>query len=181
MNRLNALMKTCLTLISLSSFLFFAQPCRAASPIPAFYGDAPDAHHPWAVHDPNRPQPKLVTPGSFSTLEQPGQPPSDAVVLFDGTDLSKWESAKDGSEAKWAVINGVMQVVPATGDSRTKEKFGDCQLHIEWAAPQEVQGNSQGRGNSGIFLMGLVEIQVLDSYNTAAGECSAGSGRVSGL
>ncbi len=165
MNRLKAFMKLCLTFTSLCTFLVLAQPGRAASAIPAFYGDAPDAHHPWAVHDPNRPQPKVVTPGSFSAPEQPGKPPSDAVVLFDGTDLSKWESAKDGSEAKWAVIDGVMQVVPATGDSRTKEKFGDCQLHIEWAAPKEVKGNSQNRGNSGIFLMGLVEIQVLDSYD----------------
>jgi len=165
MNRFKALMKLSLTLTSLSTLLFFAQPGHSAAPIPAFYGDAPDAHHPWAVHDPNRPQPKVVTPGTFSTPEQPGQLPSDAVVLFDGTDLTKWESAKDGSECKWSVINGVMQVVPATGDSRTKEKFGDCQLHIEWAAPKEVKGNSQERGNSGIFLMGLVEVQVLDSYN----------------
>jgi prepilin-type processing-associated H-X9-DG protein len=137
----------------------------AASAGPRFYGDAPDAHHPWAVHDGNRPQPKVVTPGTFSSPEQPGKPPSDAIILFDGTDLSHWESAKDGGPAKWRVKDGVMQVEPSTGDLRTKDKFGDCQLHIEWAAPSEVKGDSQGRGNSGIFLMGLVEIQVLDSYN----------------
>src|SRR5438105_687343 len=145
--------------------LFVAPATRAASSGSAFYGDAPDEHHPWAVHDPNRPQPKVVTPGTFSTPEQPGQPPSDAIVLFDGTDLSKWESAKDGGSPKWLIKDGVMQVAPSSGDLRTKDKFGDCQLHIEWAAPKEVKGDSQGRGNSGIFLMGRVEIQVLDSYN----------------
>ena len=158
-------MKTSLALAIVSTALLVTSTIRAASPGPAFYGDAPDEHHPWAVHDPNRPQPKIITPGTFSSPEQPGKPPSDAVVLFDGTDLSKWESAKDGSPAKWLTKEGVMQVAPSTGDIRTKAKFGDCQLHIEWAAPKEVKGDSQGRGNSGIFLMGRVEIQVLDSYN----------------
>lgn len=119
---------------------------------------------PWRVHDGNRPQPPVVTPGTESTQERPGQPPSDAIVLFDGTDLSGWESL-DGSEAKWKVENGYMEVVPKTGNIRTKEHFGDCQLHIEWAAPAEVVGEGQGRGNSGVFLMGRYEIQVLDCYN----------------
>src|SRR5947209_4008987 len=158
-------MKLCSTFTVASLFVLSALPLRSASSGAAFYGDAPDEHHPWAVHDPNRPQPKVVTPGTFSTPEQPGKPPSDAIVLFDGSDLSKWESAKDGGPSKWAVKDGVMQVVPSTGDNRTKEKFGDCQLHIEWAAPKEVKGDSQGRGNSGIFLMGRIEIQVLDSYH----------------
>lgn len=141
-------------------------PVQGAAGIPAFYGDPPDAHHPWAVHDPNRPQPPVVTPGSFGTQDQPGQPPSDAVVLFDGKDLSKWQSAKEGGgPAKWLVRDGTFQVEPSTGDIRTKEEFGDCQLHVEWAEPPNVSGSSQGRGNSGIFLMGLVEIQVLDSYH----------------
>jgi len=139
---------------------------RAASGIPSFYGDPPDEHHPWAVHDPNRPQPRVVTPGTFSSQEQPGKPPSDAIVLFDGTDLSKWESAKEGhGPAKWVVKNDYFEVAPSTGDIETKDRFGDCQLHIEWAEPENVRGSSQGRGNSGIFLMGLVEIQVLDSYH----------------
>jgi prepilin-type processing-associated H-X9-DG protein len=152
-------------LLTVSALFSLTWPGWAASGIARFYGDAPDAHHPWAVHDPNRPQPKVVTPGTFSSPEQPGKPPSDAIVLFDGTDLSHWESAKDGGPAKWQVKDGVVQVEPGTGDMRSKEKFGDCQLHIEWAAPSEVKGDSQGRGNSGIFLMGLVEIQVLDSYH----------------
>src|SRR5437867_2106227 len=158
-------MKTYPLLTTLCTILSFVSACRAASSGSAFYGDPPDEHHPWAVHDPNRPQPKIVTPGSFSSPEQPGQPPSDAIVLFDGTDLSKWESAKDGSSAKWTVKDGAVQALPSSGDIRTKEKFGDCQLHIEWAAPKEVKGDGQGRGNSGVFLIGLVEVQVMDSYN----------------
>jgi prepilin-type processing-associated H-X9-DG protein len=157
-------MKVILPLLSAGALLSLTSLALAASAGPRFYGDAPDAHHPWAVHDGNRPQPKVVTPGTFSSPDQPGKPPSDAIVLFDGTDLSHWEG-KDGGPAKWLVTDGVMQVEPKTGDLRSKDKFGDCQLHIEWAAPSEVQGDSQGRGNSGIFMMGLVEIQVLDSYH----------------
>jgi hypothetical protein len=115
----------------------------------------------WRVHDSRRPQPPVVTPGTFSTPEQPGRPPSDAVVLFDGTDLSRW-TGRDG-EARWKVENGYMEVT-RTGSIETREHFGDCQLHIEWAAPVEVKGDSQGRGNSGVFLMGRYEIQVLDGY-----------------
>jgi hypothetical protein len=136
-----------------------------------FYGDAPDAHHPWAIHDQNRPQPPRVEPGTFSTAAQPGQPPSDAIVLFDGTaaSLAQWESDPKPGEAatptKWIVRDGALECVPKSGYIRTKEQFGDCQLHIEWAAPKAVQGASQGRGNSGIFLMGRAEVQVLDNYN----------------
>lgn len=145
-------------------FLSLASVGLAASAGPRFYGDPPDDHHPWAVHDGNRPQPKAVTPGTFSTPEQPGKAPSDASVLFDGTDLSNWQM-DNGQPAKWLVKDGYVQVVPQTGTMRTKETFGDCQLHIEWAAPSKVEGDSQGRGNSGIFLMGMLEVQVLDSYN----------------
>jgi len=118
----------------------------------------------WKVHDSTRPQPRVVTPGTESSQAAPGKPPSDAVILFDGRDLSKWVSKKDGSPAAWKVENGYMEVVPKTGDIRTKEEFGDCQLHLEWAAPAKVEGESQGRGNSGVFLMGRYEIQVLDCY-----------------
>ncbi len=118
----------------------------------------------WRVHDGNRPQPRVVTPGTFSTQDQPGVPPSDAIILFDGTDLSRWVSSRDGGEARWKVENGYMEVVAGTGDIETKEHFGDCQLHLEWCAPAEVRGEGQGRGNSGVFLMGLYEIQVLDCY-----------------
>ena len=118
----------------------------------------------WRVHDGNRPQPRGVTPGTFSTLDAPGEPPSDAVVLFDGKDVSKWVG-RDGGPVQWKVEDGYMEVTPRTGDIQTRDHFGDCQLHLEWAAPAEVRGDSQGRGNSGVFLMGLYEIQVLDGYN----------------
>lgn len=154
------------TYLTLSATLVLIPFCFAANTGSPFYGDAPDDHHPWAVHDWNRPQPKLVTPGSFSTQEQPGKPPSDAIILFDGSDLSKWEADEgEGVPTKWVIKNGAMECVPGSGYIRTKDKFGDCQLHVEWAAPTKVQGESQGRGNSGVFLMGLVEVQVLDDYN----------------
>ena len=117
---------------------------------------------PWHVHDPARPHPKVVTPGL-----QPGQPPSDANVLFDGKNLSKWTSAKLGTAAApWKIHDGYFEVSPGSGDIATKEKFGDVQLHVEWMEPPEIKGTSQNRGNSGVFLMGLFEIQVLDSYNS---------------
>src|SRR5439155_4969452 len=92
-----------------------------------------------------------------------GQPPGDAVVLVDGGDLAKWQSEK-GGEAKWKVESGVL-TVNGTGSIMTREEFGDVQLHIEWATPAEVKGEGQGRGNSGVYLQGRYEIQVLDSYN----------------
>jgi hypothetical protein len=118
----------------------------------------------YKVHDPERPQPRVVTPGTFSSQDAAGAPPSDAVILFDGKDLSEWESIKTGGPAQWKVENGYMEVVPKTGDIRTKQHFGDCQLHVEWAEPAVIKGESQGRGNSGVFLMGRYEIQVLDCF-----------------
>lgn len=105
------------------------------------------------------PVPPKVTPGKNN------QPPSDATVLFDGKDLSKWESV-NGGPAEWEVNDGYFTVKPKTGGIRTKENFGDFQLHIEWRQPQEIVGEGQGRGNSGIFLQGLYEVQVLDSYES---------------
>lgn len=116
----------------------------------------------WRVHDGRRPQPRVVTPGTESSPAAAGSPPSDAVVLFDGTDLSQWVG-RDGP-AQWKVENGYVEV-NKTGDIETVEHFGHCQLHVEWATPSEVEGDSQGRGNSGIFLLNLYEIQVLDSYD----------------
>jgi hypothetical protein len=117
----------------------------------------------WRVHDKERPEPSIVTPGTASTQEQPGNAPSDAIVLFDGTDLSQWVDGK-GGPAKWKVENGYAEV-NGTGSIKTKEGFGSCQLHIEFATPAEVKGESQGRGNSGVIVMTLYEIQVLDSFN----------------
>ena len=116
----------------------------------------------WHVHDGDRPQPTIVTPSTADTQEGPGEAPSDAIVLFDGSDTSKW-AGRDG-EVQWKVKDGYMEVT-RTGDIKTKDSFGNCQLHIEWAAPSEVKGESQGRGNSGVFLMDRYEIQVLDGYN----------------
>jgi hypothetical protein len=115
----------------------------------------------WHVHDPARPRPPVVTPGTASTPEQPGRAPSDAIVLFDGKDLSKWTSG--GGPAKWKVADGVAEV-NGTGDIETKESFGDVQLHLEWAEPTPAQGESQGRGNSGVFFMSQYEVQILDCY-----------------
>ncbi len=117
----------------------------------------------WHVHDGERPQPKVITPGTFPTQEKAGTPPSDAIVLFDGKDLSKWSGGK-GQEAGWKVENGYAEI-NKTGDIKTKDEFGpDVQLHVEWAAPSPGSGSGQGRGNSGIFLYGKYEIQVLDCY-----------------
>jgi len=104
------------------------------------------------------PVPPVVAPG------ESGAPPSDAVVLFDGMDLTGW-SHEGGGEARWRVAEGVMTVAPGTGSIRTRQGFGDVQLHIEWRTPAEVSGEGQGRGNSGIFLMERYELQVLDSYD----------------
>ena len=153
---------------SLLHFAVLVLPAAAAFADGAFYGDPPDATHPWAIHDMNRPQPPLVVPGTFSQQEKPGMPPSDAVILFGGAEaeISKWQADKNPAEpTKWEVKDGVLQCVPGSGYTRTKEEFGDCQLHIEWSAPSEVKGDSQGRGNSGVFLMGQVEVQVLDNHN----------------
>ncbi len=117
----------------------------------------------WGVHDESRPLPPVIEPGTASTQSMAGQAPSDAVILFDGRDLSRWEDEK-GNPAAWKVSNGYMEVVPKAGAIRTKQGFGDVQLHVEWSAPTEIVGESQGRGNSGIFLMDTYEIQVLDVY-----------------
>jgi hypothetical protein len=128
----------------------------------------------WRVHDDNRPRPKVVTPGVAA-----GDAPADALVLFDGSDLSQWQK-EDGSPGEWLVKEGYMEVPPKEsgkgGYLLTKKKFGDIQLHIEWQTPAEVVGHSQGRGNSGILLMGQYEVQVLDSYDNktyADGQASA--------
>ena len=116
------------------------------------------------------PQPPVVQPGRLP-CDFLIPAPSDAIVLFDGTDLLKWEKAsavqgKDMSTeaARWTVSNGVLTVNKEAGDIQTKQVFGDFQLHIEWRIPEGITGKSQGRGNSGVFLQGIYEVQVLDSY-----------------
>ncbi|MCC6407380.1 MAG: DUF1080 domain-containing protein [Planctomycetes bacterium] len=109
----------------------------------------------WRVHDSDRPAPSVVTPGVGTA------PPSDAIVLFDGKSLAAWKAGD--KDAAWTLVDGAMEV-NGTGSIETRESFGDLQLHLEWASPAKVESESQGRGNSGVFLMGRYEIQVLDSF-----------------
>lgn len=114
---------------------------------------------PFKQHDTLRAQPPVARPVAAVVIP----PPTDATVLFDGRSLDAWLDAK-GGPARWKVENGYMEVVPGTGDIHTRASFGDAQLHIEWAAPVNSTGTGQLRGNSGVFLMGIYEVQVLDSY-----------------
>ena len=107
----------------------------------------------------------MVAPPTASSQDRVGDPPSDAVVLFDGSGLDAW-AGRDGKAAAWNLIDGdAMEVAPRTGDIHTRQAFGSCQLHVEWSAPTEIRADSQGRGNSGVFLLGLYEVQVLDGYD----------------
>jgi hypothetical protein len=122
---------------------------------------------PWHVHDPDRPHPPVIVPST-----EPGGAPSDAIVLFDGKDFSHWNERASSithrgtaGAPEWKLGSGYMEVVPHTGDLQSKEKFGDIQLHVEWASPDPPVGNSQARGNSGVLLMGRYEVQVLDAWN----------------
>lgn len=115
----------------------------------------------WHVHDPARPQPPVVTPGTFSTQ---ATPPGDAIVLFDGKSLANWRDKKTGGPAPWTIVDGAM--VAAKGDIQTTNELGDMQLHVEFCEPEPGQHAGQDRGNSGVFLMGQYEIQVLDCYQS---------------
>lgn len=138
--------------------------CVAVPVLAGVYGDTPDSRHAWAVHDLNRPNPVKVAAGA-----EYGQPPSDAVVLFDGTEESfrkNWRHKRTDRKADWIVRDGAIESVKGAGYLQTVAAFGDCQLHLEWASPVKIEGFGQKRGNSGVFLMGNYEIQVLDSYET---------------
>jgi hypothetical protein len=176
--------------VLLASFARCAEPNAAPEPVST---SSPQAKKPeiiqwvevdgqkWMVHDEKRPMAPVVTPGEASCDGKVGIAPSDAVVLFDGNDLSKWESAKKpGQPAPWKMGEGYFETVKDAGYIRTKQKFGSCQLHIEFATPEKVIGSSQGRGNSGVFLMDMYEIQVLDNFNNKTytdGQCAALYGR----
>ncbi|MEO7182429.1 MAG: DUF1080 domain-containing protein [Gemmatimonadaceae bacterium] len=114
----------------------------------------------WAVHDTSRPLPPSVTPASQNLSVAP---PSDAVVLFDGKSASQWQRA-DGAPAPWRVHGGHLEIVPGSGDIQSRRAFGDVQLHVEWMAPDAESDTTYYRGNSGVYLMGLYEVQILDSY-----------------
>ena len=116
----------------------------------------------WPIHSTERPRPRVVDPGPFTS---PAPAPSDAEILFDGRSLDRWRSADDpGRRARWKVEAGYFEVVAGTGSIGTVDTFGDVQLHIEWMAPSQARGSGQDRGNSGVFLMGQYEVQVLDSW-----------------
>ena len=116
---------------------------------------------PWRIHDAARPHPNVVTPGAT-----PAAPSSDAIVLFDGKDLSKWAQLKDGTlvDTTWPVKDGYFETGAGSGSMYTRASFGDVQMHVEFATPSPGRGASQDRGNSGIKFMNLYEVQVLDSY-----------------
>ena len=146
------------------------QPAPPRDGIPASHGDDTRGYNDtpqipnqkWKVHDMERPRAPKVTAAPVSSAA----PPSDAIVLFDGKDLSHWVQGGRGGqtqEPKWKVENGYIEIVPKTGKLITKEKFGDCQLHVEWMIPKEAIGSGQARGNSGVELMTRYEIQVLES------------------
>lgn len=114
----------------------------------------------WKAHDLSRPRPRVMQAPEQAL---PVAPPADAIVLFDGKNLKEWRSS-DGGAAKWVIQEGAIESVPGSGYLYSAQPFGDVQLHLEWAAPLPAKGEGQGRGNSGVFLMGLYEVQVLDSY-----------------
>lgn len=127
----------------------------------------------WRQGDMQRPRPRVVAPAGFSSQTQAGSAPADAKSLFNGTDLSLWkrdprkeDAPGTPDTATWKATPDYVEIVPKSGSIRTRDKFsGDLQIHVEWAAPAEVSGKSQGRGNSGFFITGFPEIQVLDSYD----------------
>lgn len=133
-----------------------------ASATQLYAGKIPDLK--WMSHDRERPAPAVVTPGQVSTAMQVGSAPSDATVLFDGSSVDAWADM-DGNPTKWIIHEGALECVPQSGYIRTRQSFGDCQLHIEWATPAKPAGESQGRGNSGVFFgLDRYEVQVLDSF-----------------
>ncbi len=144
----------CIAQLLLMPLLMIAQPPRAFA-----QGTSLET---WAIHDKERPQPPVVDTGTG--FQMPAAPPADAVVLFDGMDLSAWQQSADGSAARWKVDNGYFEVVPGTGGIQTVAGFGDVQLHLERASPNPPQGEGQDSGNSGVFLMGRYEVQILNSF-----------------
>lgn len=149
----STLFSTQKVLFSFAALGFALGTCQAQTPTPPPM--KPEMTEFW------EPEPKAITPG-VATANAAITAPSDAIILFDGKDLSKWKG-NDG-EAKWEVKDGVFTVKKGTGDISTKQEFNDFQLHIEWKIPTDIAGQSQARGNSGIFLQGKYEVQVLDSY-----------------
>ena len=150
--------------VGLSAQTASPAPLASQSPSPKPKPNPPEAMEPagkWFVHDMKRPQPEVVTPGATFSLWAAA--PSDAEVLFDGHDLAKWESAKGGTPT-WPTQEDFVSTKPHDGGIRTRGTWADFQLHVEWASPNPPEGTGQARGNSGILINNMYEIQVLDSY-----------------
>ncbi|HEY2329067.1 MAG TPA: DUF1080 domain-containing protein, partial [Verrucomicrobiae bacterium] len=156
--------KTCISaslVAGLACVRVFAYPEVTANGVTGFQDTPMEPDGRWHVHDPARPQPPVVTPGS--SFSENAAPPGDAIVLFDGKDLSQWRDKKTGGLVQWKMENGV--AVSAKGDIVTTNEFGDMQLHLEFREPVLQGREGQDRGNSGVYLMGRYEIQILDCYN----------------
>lgn len=147
--------KSMLVVLTLSTAALSAQKHSSTPPAESPMPMKPEMTEIW--------EPEIVV---VQPAKQLGDAPSDAIILFDGADLNQWTSAKDTTvAAPWKIVdNDHFEVVPGSGNIQTKMKFGDCQLHIEFSAPDKVEGESQGRGNSGLFLQNRYELQILDSY-----------------
>jgi hypothetical protein len=178
-----------LIVMAAAATLSAQQPQAAAPPKPEHelagddirgYSDTPQIPgQKWKVHDLERPRPVKVTPGPLVNEA----PPSDAIILFDGKDLSQWVQTVRGGGTqapKWKVENGYIEIVPRTGRLVSKQQFGDCQLHIEWQIPVEAKGDGQSIGNSGVELMTRYEVQVLES-NSHLTYADGGAGAVYGV
>jgi Domain of Unknown Function (DUF1080) len=169
-------MKPQIAIIALGLGAALGALAQQAQQAPTGYTDTPTLPGSnWRVHDEARPRPPLVIPGTCSTATVPGSAPSDAVVLFDGTSLSAWRT-ENGTPPQWKIQDGYLEVAGGSGDIVTRQDFGDSQLHVEFRTPSPPKGNSQERGNSGVFLFGIYEVQVLDSFNNptyADGQASA--------
>jgi hypothetical protein len=157
--------------IDLSGFAGDGAPKQAPA-IDGFRDSPMEPDGKWHVHDPDRPQPSVVTPGDSFSQNAPA--PSDAEILFDGKDLSKWQTA-GGEEAKWKVQDDYVETQRG-GGIRTRGKWADFQLHVEFSEPNPPKGTGQGRGNSGILINDMYEVQVLDSFKALTypdGQCGA--------
>jgi hypothetical protein len=171
----------CLILLAALTALRAQQPPASAGDDVRGYNDTPPiTGQKWKVHDMDRPRPVKVSPGAPLSS---WAPPSDAIVLFDGKDLSQWVSqgrTGPSQEAKWKVEQGYLEIIPRTGKLVTKQSFGDCQLHVEWMVPESDTGKGQGLGNSGVELMTRYEIQVLES-NENLTYADGGAGAIYGV
>jgi len=161
-------MKKCIYVLVLLAVVLIRLPASAAEGAPAAVNTDGFTNTPiipgtsWHIHDRDRPQPKVVTPGPSPTLGM--TPPSDAQVLFDGKDLAKLQR-DNGQDVTWRMTNGYMETVQRGGNIRTRGTWADFQLHLEWASSSPARGEGQGRGNSGVMFNNLYEVQIHDSYH----------------